>query len=174
MIEQEIVDYLKENWDKGISFGFMPEEVQNWCKTHRSSLYIYSNYGGWGEVNNLVSKFENTDIVALHSTYDLLEDPKGHWAEFNIDKKGYFQLYTDHHHFLWCRWSDFLDAYRDDERGEFITFGGWYYEGKGWSMFPLVDLGLDNGKTIPVERYASGEKAEPLVPSKIRFWRARI
>lgn len=43
MTENEIIDYLKENATKGVAFGFMPKDVQKWCKDHRNEP-IFQEY----------------------------------------------------------------------------------------------------------------------------------
>ena len=171
MEEKEVIQYLKDNIRTGISFHFMPKEVQDWViKNYKECAYLNDD-GVWDKAVHHVSGFSDiwaSDVYALIAGYEPKEHEKG-WVEFEIDRDGYFQRPGFSEAYKWPAWCDFLRLYSD-----FVTFGGWYYEGKGWSMFPLVDLDLDDGKTITVERYASGEKAEPLVPSKIRFWRARI
>lgn len=48
MSENEIIEYLKQNKEKGVAPAFMPQEVKDWCKKHQNEniLRIYC-VGGW-------------------------------------------------------------------------------------------------------------------------------
>ena len=44
MTEQEIIDYLKENKNKGVAFAFMPEDVKEWCRNRYDRSIFMTPY----------------------------------------------------------------------------------------------------------------------------------
>lgn len=44
MTENEIINYLKENLDKGVCLGFMPDDVVRWCNLNKEKLYFFFDY----------------------------------------------------------------------------------------------------------------------------------
>lgn len=46
MKEQEIIEYLKQNKEKGVAFAFMPKEVQDWINNaSRKIVYLIFKSG---------------------------------------------------------------------------------------------------------------------------------
>ena len=42
--EEEIRKCLKENRDRGVCLGFMPDEVKKWCNINKASLLYFVDY----------------------------------------------------------------------------------------------------------------------------------
>lgn len=163
MTEQEIVDYLKENKTKGVAFGFMPEEVKEWCSKNDSNLVYYTVNGTWLSGDNR-SIFDMNEIVALPDTYELpIAKNKSGWVEFEI-KSGVFDY--DDRVFDWWDYGCFLNYCKGCNTDYFTVFGGWQYKGnEGWFTTPQVEIDdgcLSNNYCL---------EAKGVIPVKIRFWR---
>ena len=190
MIEQEIVNYLKENLNKGVAFGFMPEEVKDWCEIHPSNIFrVFTQYDGkenkngmWKTISNENYEMVSDDIICLPDNYTLPQKPSGEWVEFEI-RNGFFK-YLDWS-FQWFDWGDFLKfiferkfSQNNKDFGYFTAFGGWQYENSdSWLMTPRLAvtspyLAIYQDNYNP-NNYAECERKEckPAIPVKIRFWK---
>ena len=164
MTEQEIIEYLKQNREKGVAFAFMPEEVKHWCGFH-SPLKIFKIYDGVWLGPWIIRSFNASNIYCLSEDYQPEPEFKPHWEEFEVDEDGCFHDDGDLP-CKWYRWFDFLNVNADKYNG----FGGWLYVGTDveptWYMTPRIDVG---GKTFV---WAEADlEAKPAMPMKIRFWR---
>jgi len=59
MTENEIIKYLKENKNKGMAFGFMPDEVQKWCDNNKTKLKFFDGFAilrGWKDFKTISKK----------------------------------------------------------------------------------------------------------------------
>lgn len=166
MTEQEIVEYLKNNRTKGVAFGFMPEEVKEWCSKNDSNLVYYSVNGTWFSGDNR-SIFDMNEIVALPDSFQIKQEPQSGWVEFEI-KSGVFDY--DDRCFDWWDWGCFLNYCKGCNTDNFTDFGGWQYEGfLSWYMQPML-CGKGNKKEL--RNYEDNhEESTPAIPVKIRFWR---
>ena len=179
MTENEIIQILKDNKEKGIGYRFLPEEVQKWIYDNFYKDYlVYFNYQGkWVSIDetNLIntSNYQN-HIFSLSEDFKLKEELQGEWVEFKINKIGRFTDYNvddDDHQisfsFGWHQWSEFLEC--SYEHGfDYTTFGGWQYESNGyWLTEPQV-IGKE-GLLTTLTDY--NEDCRPAIPTKIRFWR---
>lgn len=175
MTEQEIINVLKENKNKGVANLFLPEEIRDWVSDHFSEpqLLYLDPLGKW-EKFDICSVDDCDNIVfALPDDYELPHKPSGEWVEFKINKNGYFTAYDvdDNDHqislsFGWHQWSEFLDC--SYKLGlDFTTFGGWKYENcDTWFMCPMMrEKGVSYHNTDRKKDYVGA------VPVKIRFWR---
>lgn len=69
MTEQEIIKYLKENRTKRVAFGFMPEEVKEWCKEHMyEPIFNVYFYNGWCKRKSEICCFY-PDVYTLIDNY---------------------------------------------------------------------------------------------------------
>ena len=164
MTEQEIMDILIQNREKGIAFGFLPVEVQEWCKA-RMNQHIFNVYRDdeWFNGESCIS-CSNSHIYTLTKDYKPKPRFDPHFVEFDIDKNGYFYYEGKQYY------------YRDDVAFEkrhsyiFKGFGGWLYttdnKQQVWSTVPFVLSDNDNCAVTE-----SNEEAKPIYPTKIRFWR---
>lgn len=152
MTEQEIIQYLKENRNKGIAFAFVPEDVKNWCEKHKTErIFDCFQNGNW-DTETCIALCLNS-VYALSDDYEPEKPFRPHWEEFEIDECGRFIFGDDS--YLWHQWSNFLD----DNFAYFDNFGGYVYKElpqKSWQTYPVISY---------------NEKEPPLFPSKIRFWR---
>lgn len=173
MNEQEVVEVLKGNKNKGIANLFLHEEVRDWVSEHfdEPKLLYLNPLGNWEKFD--VCDFDDYDniVFALPDDYKVKQESKGEWVEFKIDQKGNFHHFADGdmHYFFWANWGIFLKAFPD----EFTAFGGWQYPNCGaWYMNPKILLS-DAIDTHYADVLFQGEQAEckPAIPVKIRFWR---
>lgn len=193
MTEQEIVSYLKENKTKGVAFGFMPVEVGDWIKANTKKLMgkliCFSDTFGWDAVNTDKVILSLDYIFALPENFELKQESKGRWVEFDIDKNGFFTVTRDDTKFgmpctavfPWHQWSKFLDYCWDYEKSclknglEFTTFGGWCYGNANepiprFYMHPCIVPDDICGSVY--SSYCVGDKnIIGMIPTKIRFWR---
>lgn len=179
MEEKDVIKYLKDNFKKGISFRFMPKEVQDWIrKNYRACLYFNDN-GKWEKAGyhlTGVGDIRANDVYALTEDYDPKpKEPKSGWVEFEMDGNGYYRIRDTHMRFHWSEWNKPLWVYGKDENLSWCLtcFGGWQYKDCGcWWMTPKV-VG-DNGiyRDCYVENKTYGNYS-PTIPVKIRFWREK-
>lgn len=178
MTEQEIIEYLKENKNKGVAFGFMPEEVQIWAKNNSRELCVYCQPIESTEYEWMRSGSEKQwyldHLYALPEDFKLKEKlEESGWVEFEIDPTSKdFLVDVEkencndcNEYYYWFEVERFLRDSVDNDR-KYTTFGGWQYkDNKGWFTTPQVEI--DNG-------YISNNyclEAKPAIPVKIRFWK---
>ena len=186
-LEKNIVEYLKENKTKGIAFNFMPKEVRDWCCNRPNYFNDFLQYknGAWRDEYCFVNPskdipemaLEEIIILALPENFELKQESKGRWVEFDIDKNGDFEICgiaNDKNITVIYNWSHWDKPIRDNASKNFINgccvFGGWQYKNNDrWYLAPAIKLHDDllwNSYVIK----DSGE-ATPAIPVKIRFWR---
>ena len=181
MTEQEVIQYLKDNMKKGISFHFTPKEVQDWImKNYRDCAYLNDD-GVWDKAGHHVTGADDiwaSDVYALIEGYEPKEQ-KGGWIEFDITDNAFIcsdEKEHDRWHFFWWDWQAFLTESNNSVLG-YIAFGGWQYEEDGdWHTSPQLSLIDDTKREYHLGRYTDGKAAErvkPLIPIKIRFWREK-
>ena len=183
MEEKEVIQYLKDNFKKGISLRFNPKEVQDWImKNYRDCLYLNDD-GVW---DKSLKHITGTDDIWANDVYALIGDyepkePEAGWVEFEIDKNGYYRIRDIDMRLHWSEWNRPLWFYGKDEfRGWHLTaFGGWQYKDCNcWWMSPKVVGGKgifgDNGiyREYYVEDKICGNYS-PAIPVKIRFWKEK-
>lgn len=174
MEEKEVVQYLKDNKKKGISFKFMPKEVQDWIrKNYRDCLYL-NDEGLWDKSgDHITGDVWPNDVLALIDSYEPKhKEPEAGWVEFEIDEDGWYRIRDTDIRFHWSEWNKPLWVYEKDENiSWYLTaFGGWQYKDcDTWWMSPKVI----KDEEIYTEAYSEeyGSKFEPAIPVKIRFWR---
>ena len=156
MTEQEIVEYLKENKNKGVAFGFMPIEVKEWVNT--SSIYTpYLIFDGEWKDLSADETVDDKDIIALPGCYFAKQ---GGWEEYEI-KDGRF----------------YEEQASNNDTG-FTAFGGWQYSDTYadkdiWYLYPQIY------KESIAQRYASyfgkdTDDVKPAIPVRIRFWKEQV
>lgn len=175
MTEQEIINILKENKDKGIAYLFLPEEVWNWIEENfndQKLMYLKPN-GRWEFFSE--TDFDDYDnvIFALPDDYEVKREPKGEWVEFEIDDLifSYFPNRKEDARsaYFWFEYDSFLKDSLNWQRG-FTAFGGWQYEdSKRWYLAPAVKL--QDGKMWNSYIIEESGEATPVIPVKIRFWK---
>lgn len=181
MTEQEIINYLKENKNKGVAFGFMPEDVQDWVQSHHRECVYLNADGMWEETTRHTSDIKDiwaSDICALAESY-LLSKKGGEWVEFEIDKDGLFRVvYEDDEQYAcyydWFYWQLVLVKSKEiEDRNRITAFGGWQYNNASdeWYMTPKVDSYNHNCHCYCSQYKGSEKNIIPAIPIKIRFWR---
>lgn len=159
MTEKEIIQYLKDNKTKGIAFGFMPDEIQDWCRHNQKYLFFGSIEGIWKSVK------KHPEVLYKYSVICILTDLEIEYEDFEIDDEGYFNFNDDN--YFWCCWNEFLHDYKD----EFVGFGGYQYtDCDDWFMSPRIlynDRLLEHYKKMEMD----GKKVKPIIPIKIRFFK---
>ena len=99
MTEQEIIQILKDNKERGIGFIFMPEEVRMWITSNLNKLMYYN-----GDINKFEKMKERTNCRNYYDlilTIDDSESIEGEWVEFEIDEDGFFcYAKNERHYFL--------------------------------------------------------------------------
>ncbi len=165
MTEQEIVSYLKENRLKGVAFGFMPLQVQNWIRDNKKSLkgilITYSDTFNWCEMNTDTPVFSRDYILALPSGFTLPG-----WVEFDIDSDGWFSPFKEET-YQWFNWIGFMSRHPC-----FNAFGGWIYPFAQDRWYTTPQLEYKNGgsgDSVSIDNIE--ESVKPQFPEKIRFWR---
>lgn len=78
MTEQEIIKLLKENVDKGVCLGFMPDDVKRWCNKNKEKLYFFFDYMMTDD-GSMEHEWINYSDAAF-----VIEDDLGHLSERNI------------------------------------------------------------------------------------------
>jgi len=181
MTEQEIVQILKDNKEKGIGYNFLPEEVQKWIyENFYKKILVYFDYQGkWTSIDetNLIDTSEYLNhIFSLTEDFELKKEPEGEWIEFDIRNDGFIIMSkNDTESFLWYEWETFL-KYSEANDFHYTAFGGWLYDKSGdWVLSPQVGLIDDSGNApFILNRYShtyEKERITPVIPIKIRFWR---
>ena len=166
MTEQEIVDYLKYNRNKGVAFGFMPREVRQYITSNFKNLLFLNGENQWVKTLERQECWSNM-IFALPEDFELPPEPQGGWEEYEI-KDGRFYEETHGLFYAWHEWSKCMS---DNPR--FTAFGGWQYPNcEAWYMNPKILLS-DAIDTHYADVLFQGESAEcmPAIPCKIRFWK---
>lgn len=167
MNETEIVEYLKENRNKGIAFDFMPNEVRNWCSEHRDeeifSIFHHSNWNGKCGIC-----CRDNAIYCLVEDYEQKPQFKPYLQEFEIDEDGYFYFNDKRYYYR-------EDArFETENRDKFRGFGGWLYERKDFELWTTTPHLLYGGHLydsfIRSDQNAYDERTVP-IPIKICFWR---
>lgn len=172
MTEQEIVNYLKENKNKGVAFSFMPQEVRDWCEDHKNNT-IFCAYWQNGWCEGIDINCYAHEVYALPDDYEMAEfEP--HWEEFPINKDGMFFMISDKvYHYYWWNWIDFLNCHHD----EYNDFGGWVYEsphsdGEKVEFLVTSPHILERNKDLSAFIVLNGKnETRPAYPTKILFWR---
>lgn len=175
MNEQQIVEYLKGNFKKGVAFRFMPNEVQRWCNKHREEkiFFMFTDEYGWGS-KQIKINCSSSSVYALDYEYE--QEFKPHWEEFEIDCDGYFTEKTSSDFkrvYYWWNWTEFLDHNSD----KYNDFGGWVYEvphsdGEKVEFLVTSPHILERGKDLCSFTVLDGKnELKPAYPSKILFWR---
>ena len=165
MTEQEIINYLKENKNKGVIYLFMPKEVQNWlCINYKNPKLLYlTQKGEWKSFFKFFNDHNNVVGFSLPDDYEAKEKSKGGWVEFEIDEEGDF---CDK--YAWWDWNEFLSKAKSYQCVKYTAFGGWQYESNGyWLTEPHV-IGKE-GLLTTLTNY--NDDCRPAIPIKIRFWR---
>lgn len=166
MNEQQIVDYLKENFTRGVAFRFMPNEVQRWCMKHRDEdiFFRFSEEYGWGSKQLKICCL-NSSVYALDHDYELKpEFFKQDWVEFEIDENGMFSFEGKRYYYR-------EDArFEIENRDKFKGFGGWLSCDGNWRTYPALYREIDD---IACYNGSCDCECEPAVPLKIRFWRLK-
>ena len=160
MTEQEIIQYLKENRNKGIAFAFVPEDVKNWCEKHKTErIFDCFQDGNW-DTKTCIALCLNS-VYALSDDYEPEKLFRPHWEELNIEN-GVFRFNDDGYHY----WE--VEKFLSDYVGYFNAFGGWLYSGGGfWSTNAMIHSGCN----LVVKVVGDVRDVTPAIPTKIRFWR---
>lgn len=165
MIELEIIEYLKQNKEKGIIYDFMPADVREWCMTHQNEQ-IFNIYfsDGWNPTKTGINCCY-AGIYALPDDYEPESEFKPYYEEFEIDGDGFFCIKkgSDRIFYAWYNWQKFLD-----ENDKYNGFGGWLFGLKLWSTKLLV---TDMAKRELFESATKDIAVMPVCPTRIRFWR---
>lgn len=192
MTEQEIIQYLKDNMEKGIAFHFMPEEVKEWCRKYSKKLCWY-DVNCWSNGGSEKRLYDDK-IYALSEDFNMEEEPKGGWAEFDINKNGDFAVCgfrNDKNITIVYNWTQWDKPIRDNASKNFINgccaFGGWQYANSNrWFMTPRLKFTIPNSLTRTQISYKDNDtlvdcyttpsacECEPAIPVKIRFWKECI
>ena len=169
MTEQEIIKLLKENVDKGIASGFLPEEVRAWAYIAPISIFRFFDGKEWIKSEKPFIRYN--DIICLPENYELKKlEKRGEWVEFDINENGCYRILDTDMRFHWSEWNKPLWIYEKDEnRSWYLTvFGGWQYkeEPNLWVLCPMI------GKDDTVQNfYGADLDVKQAIPVKIRFWR---
>lgn len=162
MNEQQIVDYLKGNFQRGVAFRFMPNEVQRWCMKHAEEdiFFRFDDEHGWGSKQIRIWCL-NSAVYALNYDYELKpEFFKPDWVEFELDEDGMFSFEGKRYYYR----ED--DRFETENRDKFKGFGGWLFDDI-WRL--VLRVGDDDG--FMMESYQQGMSVLPSIPVKIKFWR---
>jgi len=179
MTEQEIVSYLKENKDKGIASGFLPEDVRAWAFIAPISIFRFFDGKEWIKSEKPFIRYN--DIICLPDNYEAKKEQKGEWVDFDINKNGDFEISgieNDKNITIIYNWTQWDKPIRDNASKNFINgccaFGGWQYpDSSYWSTYPQVKQGQGNNYSSYYCEKEQGEdyQTNPAIPVKIRFWR---
>lgn len=175
--DKNIIKFLKENWKNGRAFIFLPCGIREWIKENINNpfLMIYNpQTRNWENFNKSTAteavkpdqEISPNYIFSLPYNFKSNKElnNSGKWVDFEINDKGFFKVRDGYCSFRWYAKDAVLSVFPD-----LVNFGGWYYDKKGWSMFPLIAVEAGES-SIPTDRYATGETVMPLTPVKIRFW----
>lgn len=165
MTENEIIQILKDNKEKGIAFGFLPDEVIQFALKHKENLKFHDDEGFWIDMECQYKEgYEISihEIVCLTEDFELKKKSEGEWVEFNI-KDGVFYDAEMGVCYKWYEWSCFIT-----KNTSYEAFGGWQYKNnKSWFTIPQVEI--DDGCLS----YNYCLEAKPVIPIKIRFWKSK-
>lgn len=168
MNEQEIVDYLKQNREKGVVYDFMPSDVRCWCSEHRDEFIFnfYSTGCGWHDKNKYSIDCNGSSVYCLPEDYEPEPPFKAHYEEFDIDKAGFFYVKkgSDLIYYHWFNWQKFIRENFD----KYNNFGGWLFGDKLWSTNVLM---TDIAERELYGSVAKDKTVVPVTPTKIKFWR---
>lgn len=172
MTENEIINNLKENKNKGIAIGFLPKEVREWVYIPPISIFRFFDGKEW--IKSEKPFIRDNDIICLPDNYELKKLEKtGEWIDFEIDENGCYRILDTDMRFHWSEWNKPLWIYEKDEnRSWYLTdFGGYLYAGcNDWFMTPRIFYNnrlLDHYQKIEID----GKIVKPAIPVKIRFWK---
>ena len=178
MNKKEIIEYLKQNKEKGVVFAFMSQDVRDWCMTHRNDP-IFNIYfsDGWNIIRSGINCCYS-GIYCLPEDYEIEPEFKAHWEEFDIDKNGFFVEEQVNTHvsprvYHWWQWTRFLS----DHDAKYNDFGGWVYEmslfggGKTEVLATSPHFLDDDEELSSYIRLNNKDKVKPAYPTKILFWR---
>lgn len=178
MDTNDIINYLKENIVKGVSYFFMPDPVRDWVDENLDKVLLFNRNKDWEHITNKNYEIEVGDVVGLDKSF-VLNENEG-WVEFDIDKDGAFKWTLNDINkkdiltqpFYWYEFGKFLNYSHDHNLG-FTAFGGWQYDGfSQWFTSPQVKI--TNCDSYFTNGYFSTDKSEPVIPIKIRFWKGLI
>lgn len=176
MTENEIINHLKENKNKGIAIGFLPKEVREWVYIPPISIFRFFDGKEWIKLEKPFIR--DNDIICLPDNYELKKIEKtGEWIDFDINKNGDFEISgieNDKNITIIYNWSHWDKPIRDNASKNFINgccaFGGWQYENDSrWYLAPAIQL--NDGKLWNSYVIEESGEATPAIPTKIRFWR---
>ena len=178
MEENEIVQYLQDNKEKGVCFKFMPQEVKKWVVKAKNRKYcmVLDSDGEWDSLEDTSDRDYTLDEVGADSVWCLPSDfpirkSNSDWVEFDVDKNGYFhtEYLIDHgegHSNRSCHyteWNKMLIHYADNS---YINFGGFQYKDSDiWFMSLMAKH--SNGNFVP--SYGNNEMVSLETPVRIRF-----
>lgn len=175
--DKNIIKFLKENWKNGRAFIFLPCGIKQWIRENINNpfLMIYNpqtrNWEKFNEMNTTETLKPNQEpspacIFSLPDNFkpSKAEKNDGKWIDFEINEKGFFKVRDGYCSFKWYAKDAVLSVFPD-----LVNFGGWYYNKKGWSMIPMIEVEAGES-SILTARYATGEVVKPMLPTKIRFW----
>lgn len=173
MTEQEIVNILKENKNKGVADLFLPGEVSDWIaeNLNNSNLLYLDSMGNWAYSKD--ADFDDYDnvVFALPDMFDLPPKIQSGWVEFDINERGQFLvIFTQNlrYYFNWFEWWRLLEKSIDYNYG-FTAFGGWQYpNSQYWFTTPEFRVG-EIGYVSAWD--STKQEPKPAIPIKIRFWR---
>lgn len=182
MKESEIIQYLKDNREKGVCFKCMPQEVKEWMVKVKNRIYcmVLDSDGEWDSLENTSDRDYTLDEVGADSVWCLPSDfsarkSKSGWVEFDINSDGYFhtEYLIDHgegrssHVCHYTEWNKMLIHYADNS---YTNFGGFQYAGLDtWFMSHNVKYG--GGGHAEWYRDKDSDNVFPETPVKIRFWK---
>lgn len=172
MTEKEIIAYLKENKNKGVAFAFMPSEVQEWCRKHcNEQIFHIFDDDRWPNYKTIINCY-SYNVYCLAEDYESKTEFKPHWEEFDINSDGYFieeesnECQQPPVEFRWWIWQNFLTKHSD----KYNAFGGWLFNNKTWCTNPQI-INEEEGIAIVSDTITKDRFCEPMIPTKIRFWR---
>lgn len=165
MTEQEIIIRLKRNRYEGVSYKFLPIEVQDYVwntpNRIREGLEELNAEGEWVRVNTEKDFVSSNSVFSIYPDYSLPKN--GGWVEFSI-KDGVFYDAELGICYKWYEWPCFIA-----KNTSYEAFGGWQYEGdSGWFMAPCLTKGDKQYCNYMVD-----ENCKPAIPIKIRFWKEK-
>ena len=173
MTEQEIIRILKDNYNKGVAFNFLPKEVKNWVKHvyQGEKGYLFYNNDGWEPLLKSTGTIEKYTVICLEDSFEPKKDISA-WISFDIDENGYFTIHTLANEFSY-NWFDY-DRFLKDSRKygwNFTHFGGWEYKEHTDFWYTSQQILTDEKKGC-ISNVCDGRFSDnkPLTPVKIRFW----
>ena len=125
---------------------------------------MFTNDYGWGSKQIKICCL-NSSVYALDYDYELKPEFVPHWEEFDINENGYF--YYEGKEYYYRDDVAFEKRYSDTFKG----FGGWLFKDRIWCTNPQVKTHVDIEDGSVSDFVSKDDICEPLIPSKIRFWR---